>query len=136
MSTLSKRERGLALFLRTLGCLDLLAIVAVVMPGQWLEAAHRAAGLGHLPTVPIVGYLARSAPAMYVLYGATVVFISFDVVRYERLIRFMAFAALVHGAAMFAVDWAQQMPTFWRYAEGPGFAAIGAGVLWLQRRSE
>jgi hypothetical protein len=73
---------------------------------------------------------------MYVLHGAIVVFISFDVVRYERLIRFMAFAALFHGAVMLGIDVAQQMPTFWQYAEGPGFAATGAIVLWCQRRSD
>jgi hypothetical protein len=133
---LSKRERTLALVLRALGCVDLLALVAVAMPEPWLSAAHRVAGLGPLPTGPIVGYLARSASAMYVLHGAIVVFISFDVVRYERLIRFMALAALVHGATMFAIDWAQQLPTFWQVAEGPGFAATGAVVLWCQRRSD
>jgi hypothetical protein len=136
MRAVSKRQQTLALVLRALGCLDLLAILAVVMPVEWLQAGHRAAGLGTFPAAPIVGYLARSTSAMYVLHGAIVVFISFDVVRYERLIRFMAFAALFHGAVMLGIDVAQQMPTFWQYAEGPGFAATGAIVLWCQRRSD
>jgi hypothetical protein len=118
-----------------MGCLDLLAFVAIVMPAEWLDAAHRWAGLGTMPTEPIVGYLARSASAMYALHGAIVVFISFDVVRYERLIRFMAWAALVHGVVMFGIDAAQQMPLYWRIAEGPCFIATGAVVLWLQARN-
>ena len=128
-------QRALALVLRTIGGLDLLAFIAVVMPEAWLEFAHGAAGLGTLPDGPTVGYLARTASAMYVLHGAIVVFISFDVVHYRRLIRFMAFAALIHGAAMFAIDIAQQMPLYWRLAEGPVFAATGAIVLWFQRQS-
>jgi hypothetical protein len=127
-------QRTLALVLRAMGCLDLLAIIAVIMPAEWLDASHRWAGLGTMPHEPIVGYLAKSVSAMYVLHGAIVVFISFDVARYDRLIRFMALAALVHGAAMIAIDFAQQMPLYWRVAEGPGFAATGAVVLWLQSK--
>ncbi|MBI3865469.1 MAG: hypothetical protein HY290_26640 [Planctomycetia bacterium] len=118
--------------LRILGGIDLLAFAAVVVPEAWIDAVHQLVGLGALPDGPIVGYLARSASAMYVLHGAIVVFISFDVVRYERLIRFMAYAALIHGAVVFAIDVAQQMPVFWRYGEGPCFAATGTVVLWLQ----
>lgn len=133
---MTKRHRKLALVLRAIGCLDLLALVAVAMPDHWLETAHRLAGLGTLPAGPIVGYLARSASAMYVLHGAIVVFISFDVVRYERLIRFMALAALVHGAVILGIDLAQPMPILWRYGEGPAFAATGLVVLWLQGRPD
>lgn len=120
--------------LRATGGLDLLAIVAVMMPLEWMDAAHRWASLGTIPREPIVGYLARSASAMYALHGAIVVFISFDVVRYERLIRFMAWAALVHGVVMFGIDAAQQMPLYWRYGEGPAFTLMGAVVLWLVGR--
>jgi hypothetical protein len=126
-------ERTLALVLRMFGGLDLLAFVAVAMPEAWLALAHRMAGLGTLPDAPIVGYLSRTASAMYVLHGATVVFISFDVVHYRRLIRFLAFAALFHGAVMLAIDVWQNMPLYWRLAEGPLFAATGVVVLWCQR---
>ena len=125
-------DRKLALVLRVLGCLDLLAILAVVMPHHWMELAHSWSGLGTMPREPIVGYLARSASALYVLHGAMIVFISFDVARYERLIRFLALAALVHGAVILGIDVAECMPPPWRFGEGPAFAATGAIVLWLQ----
>jgi hypothetical protein len=125
-------NRNLALVLRALGCFDILAIVAVVMPQPWIEVGHIWSGLGAMPREPIVWYLVRSASALYALHGAIVVFISFDVAHYERLIRFMALAALVHGAVILGIDLAEQMPPLWRYGEGPAFAATGAIVLWLQ----
>ena len=125
-------DRNLALFLRAVGCLDFLALLAVVMPQHWMELAHRWSGLGAIPREPIVGYLARSASALYALHGAMIVFISFDVARYERLIRFLAVAALVHGAVILGIDVAERMPPLWRFGEGPAFAAAGAIVLWLQ----
>lgn len=131
---IAKAERHLARVLRALGFLDLLALVAVVMPRHWLDAAHLWVGLGHLPRDPIVGYLARTASALYALHGGMVVFISYDVMRYERLIRFMALAALVHGAVIVGIDLAEGMPAPWRFGEGPAFAATGILVLWMQHR--
>jgi hypothetical protein len=125
--------RRVAFVLRGLGLVDLLALIAVLAPERWMEFAHHWAGLGALPREPIVGYLARSSSAMYVLHGAIVVFISFDVRYYERLIRFMAWAAVLHGVIILGIDVAQQMPRLWRFGEGPGFAATGLVVLALQR---
>jgi len=129
----TEASRRLALVLRGLGLLDLVALVVVVAPEHWIDIAHHWAGLGALPREPIVGYLARSASALYALHGAMVVFISFDVSHYERLIRFMAWAALVHGAVILGIDLTQHLPVFWRYVEGPSFAATGLVVLSLQR---
>jgi hypothetical protein len=132
----SNSERHLALFLRAVGCLDFLALGAVFMPQHWMDVAHRFLGLGPIPQAPIVGYLARSASALYALHGAMILFVSFDVARYERLIRFLAIAALVHGAVILGIDLGESLPPLWRYGEGPAFAAAGIVVLWLQARRE
>jgi hypothetical protein len=127
------RRRYLVLALRLFGIIDLIALIAVVMPEHWLEQGHSWAGLGRLPEGPIVGYLARSASALYALLGAVMVFISFDVARYWRLITFLAVAALVHGMVIAGIDIATGMPRLWTLLEGPRFAAIGVIVLILQR---
>jgi hypothetical protein len=57
------------------------------------------------------------------------------VARCARLIRFMAYAALVHGMVLFGIDVAEGMPPHWTYFEGPLFATSGGVVLWLMRGS-
>ena len=53
-------------------------------------AAHASLGLGPMPQGPLVGYLIRSASALYALHGALALFLSFDVRRYWRVITFLA----------------------------------------------
>ena len=79
-----------------------------------------------------LGYLSRSASFLYALHGAMVLFISFDLLRYWRLVTFLATAALVHGAVMLGIDLAEGMPAWWTVVEGPAFAATGGVVLLLQ----
>lgn len=129
-----EQRRGLVMVLRCIGCLDMSALVVVVMPREWMNLAAVAVGLDALPPDPIVGYLARSASAMYALHGITVVYVSFDVFRYWRLIRFLAIVALFHGVVMLGIDIAEGMPCWWQCLEGPAFAATGAVVLRCQRR--
>jgi len=128
------RHRRVAVALRALGTIDLLALAAALSPRPWIILAHEWCGLGPLPDGPVVGYLYRSASVMYALHGATLLFVAGDVVRYWRLIRFLAVLAVVHGAILFGIDTMEEMPGWWRWVEGPGFAATGAIVLWLQRR--
>src|SRR5262249_25937500 len=106
------------------------------MPPHWMDVGHKWLGLGPIPQEPIVGYLARSASALYALHGAMVLFMSFDVERYAPLIRFMGLAALVHGAVILGIDFFEGLPALWRYGEGPAFAAARVAVLWLQRKRQ
>ena len=133
---MGKNQTGLVVVLRILGVVDLLALLAVFLPLEWMARTHFRLGLGELPREPIVGYLTRSASALYALHGAMILFISFDTRRYDRLITFLAAAALVHGAVMLGIDLAVGMPAFWTLCEGPAFAATGALVLVIQRREK
>jgi len=119
--------------LRLLGGLDVLAFLAVLMPLEWLAKVHAWLGLGELPREPIVGYLTRSASALYALHGAMILFLSFDTRRYAALITFLAVAALIHGTVMLGIDLAVGMPRWWTLFEGPAFAATGAIVLVIQK---
>lgn len=129
------RAKLLALLLRAFGVFDLLALVAVAMPMASIAAAHERLGLGSLPIEPIVLYLARSASAVYALHGATILYVSFDVLRYDRLIRFLSLAAIFHGSLIVAIDLASGMPLWWTIVEGPCFAATGIAVLIVRGRS-
>lgn len=127
--------RALVLLLRSLGGLDLCALIAVAMPAAWIDAVHVALGLGPFPDSPVAWYLARSASALYSLHGALVLYVSYDVGKYWNLIRFLALATIVHGAVILALDLQLPLPLLWKYGEGPCFAATGAAVLFLQRRT-
>jgi hypothetical protein len=127
------RHRHVALALRLLGALDLLALVAALAPRSWIVVVHDWCGFGALPEGQVVGYLYRSASAMYAFHGALLIYVATDVVRYWRLIRFLALLAIVHGTMLVAIDALERMPGWWRWVEGPGFAATGLLLLWLQR---
>jgi hypothetical protein len=131
----SQRYRAARLALMGLGILDSLAFLAVIAPTSTIASIHKLCGLGELPEGPIVGYLARSGSLLYALHGAIILFISFDPGRYLPLIRFMGWAAVLHGMGMFAIDYAEGMPLWWRLFEGPGFSATGAIVLLALPRS-
>lgn len=124
--------KPLAILIRFLGAIDLLAVTAVVMPRAWIEVAHASCGLGPLPDGPTIGYLARSASALYALHGVLVLYMSLDVPRYWDMIRVFASLAVFHGFIMFGIDLAEGMPTWWTAVEGPSFAATGAIVLVIQ----
>ena len=129
------KNLGLIWGLRVLGVIDMLALIAVVMPLDWMSRINDLCGLAPLPNSHIVGYLARTTSALYALHGALVLFISCDVNRYRPLITFLAIAAVVHGGILLAIDLASGMPFFWTLVEGPSFVATGVIIWWLQRRT-
>jgi hypothetical protein len=128
---MARSERALAGVLRLFGVVDLLALCAVFLPRRWMEVGHAWTGLGSMPDGPLIGYLARSTSALYALHGATVLFVSFDVVRYRRLITFLAAVALVHGLIFLGIDLAEGMPAWWTLLEGPAITGTGIVVLTL-----
>jgi len=122
--------------LRAIGCLDLMALLAVVAPRPVIAMLHQQAGLGPLPEGPIVGYLARTASAMYALHGVLALVVSFDLERYRPLVRWMSSIAILHGAIVLMVDLREGMPFWWTLLEGPSFALTGCAVLALLDRAE
>jgi hypothetical protein len=127
--------RRLAWLLRGLGAFDSCAAVAVVAPRAWLADAHAWLGLGALPDTPVVNYLMRSASALYALFGVIMVLLSFDVRRYWRLIGFLNWAALVHGAVIVWIGIAAGLPAWWPALEGIGYFAPAAAMLALYYRT-
>src|SRR6188768_960788 len=109
----SSDNRGLIWALRILGVVDLLALIAVVMPLGWMSSINDLCGLAPLPDSRIVGYLARTTSALYALHGAMVLFIAGDVIRYRPLITFLAVAAVVHGGILLGIDLTTRMPLMW-----------------------
>jgi hypothetical protein len=97
-------DRSLAVLLRLVGGICLLALVSLWMPRSWMDAGHRWLGWGEFPAAPIAEYLARSVSALTAFYGGL---LSFDVCRYAQLVRYQAMAIMALSACgVFVGSWA------------------------------
>lgn len=128
------RNRFLTLFLRVVGTVAGTAAFCAVMPLTWMDAVHRAFGMGALPPQPIVAYLARSASALYALLGGLFWMLSCDVVRYRPVIRWLGRAAIVLGLLLLWIDSTAGLPRLWQLAEGPANILLGAIILIAARQ--
>jgi hypothetical protein len=131
---MEKSRVGLLWVLRLFGCVGLLALVPAVMPYGWMDALHRAAGLGPLPDAPIVRYLTRTSSALYAFIGLVTLLASLDLARYAALIRLLGAACLLFGPFVFVVDTVAAMPPAWRLVEGPWVTLYGVVILTLASR--
>lgn len=100
LSNMTKQERLFKLFLRIIGTVALLALVAVVMPYSWMNATHQWLGMGQLPSEPIVGYLARSTSTFYAFLGGLMWLVSFDLHRHRIVLYYLGVVIVIFGAAL------------------------------------
>jgi hypothetical protein len=124
-----KHEDVFALFLRLVGTGALAAVVAVIMPFSWMNAVHQWLGMGPLAYQSIVAYLARSTSAFYAIFGGLLWVVSFDLRRHRVVLQYLGLAMVGLGIALGVIDFAEGMPRFWRWLEGPLNIVIGLIVL-------
>lgn len=128
------RERLLVVLLRVSGSGLMLAFLAMLLPVDWMAAAHPRLGLGPFPRTPIVDYLTRSVAALYGFHGVFVWIVSFDPERYRVFVRFVAVMDIVFGAMIIAIDLHAGMPAVWTALEGPSVMAMGVAIAALAPR--
>jgi len=124
----ASRLRLLTLLLRVSGAGLMMAFAAVLLPVDWMEAAHPWLGLGPFPRTPIVDYLARSIAALYGFHGVFVWLVARDPVRYRTFVWFAAVMNIVFGAMMLAIDLHAGMPAIWTAIEGPAIVTMGVAI--------
>jgi hypothetical protein len=110
------------------------AFLAVLMPEDWMAAAHVGLGLGPFPASPLVDYLTRSVSMLYGIHGILVILISTDVRRFAPVIVFCGTTGIVFGIVMIAIDVGAGLPLSWTLSEGPSILVVGALILWLMKR--
>ena len=125
--------RILSALLRFGGTVVVLAFPTMLLPGDWMAAAHRWLGLGELPRTPIVEYLARSTSALYGFHGVLLLIVARDPQRYRPIVCYIATMNVLFGAMLLAIDLHAGMPALWTLVEGPGIAALGVILAWLLR---
>src|SRR4051794_162037 len=97
-------RRALTIVLAVEGAVLLLALPAAFLPTDWMDAVHRAMGLGELPRAPLVEYLTRSVSALYASCGLAILFLLTDLPRYLPLVRLIAWLHVVVGAGLAVLD--------------------------------
>lgn len=133
MQDRNRAEWTIVIIMRVLGVGAMLAIPAIFLPYSWMNAIHRYLGLGELPNVPIVLYLARSLSAFYAVVGAIALFMSRDIRTNRAFVPLWGLLILAMGFVMLGIDITAGMPTIWTISEGPPTVLCGAVVLWLCR---
>ncbi len=133
VATLSP-SRALRILLVLLGCSLSAAVIGMVLPFGWMDRFHRLAGLGELPRAPIVGYLARSASALYAMLGAVYLFAARDPLRYRSLVVLLGWLLLGFGVAVSAIEIHAGLPWWWIVGEGVATIGTGAVILILAAR--
>jgi len=127
---MSEQERLYQAFLRALAVVfGFPAFLCVFLPYSWMNAVHQGLGLGELPQDPIVGYLARSASALYAFLLALLWVLSYDLRRHRFVLCCLGAGSMVFGLVVLGIDVYEGMPLAWRLGEGPITIALGA-ALW------
>lgn len=111
-------ENILKLILRLSGALLVLAFIAVFLPYEIMNVLHNQMGLGKLPQIPIVDYLARSVSLFYGIHGVFVIYISFNIRHYVKFLKLLCILGFIFGVTIFFIDLNAQMPAYWSYSEG------------------
>ncbi len=130
---MSLKEKILVLLLRLTGLIMISAVIFVFCSLGRMDSIHRILGLGPLPNGPIVEYLARTESALYAYIGALLFFISFDLRRYQLLLRFLAWTAVPFSIGIILLDIKLGMPSFWIATEGPFTLLLCVILLFLTK---
>jgi hypothetical protein len=127
-------RRWLVFVLRFGASVMALALLAVVMPTEWMRLSNAGLGLEAFPDLPLFQYLTRSLALLYAVHGGLLWLASTDVVGLRPLVRYMGGSAIFFGAVVLGIDLAAGMPWYWTALESGGVTANGVVVLWLDRR--
>jgi hypothetical protein len=121
------------LLIRISAAVMMVAAIAVYMPRAWMSAANDALRLAAMPTQPIFEYLARSASALYAIYGLLFWIMASDVRRYRPVLAAGAWSGVVFAVTIFCIDVHIGMPWRWTVCEGPMVMGLSVGLLALLR---
>lgn len=117
---MNKSQIRIRILLRVLGTMCVFAIIPLLMPFRWIDAAHQWIGLGPFPTAPIAIYLARSVSSLCTFYGGLLLVLSRDVERYVPIISYQAVAIMLLSAYGIIAGIRAGLPPFWVIADAVG----------------
>jgi hypothetical protein len=111
-----------------------LALIAVLMPFETMAAIHGRLGLGGLPDLPLVDYLARSLSLFYAVLAPLYFLVAARLRELRAIAVYLGWLHVTLGVAAFAIDLHAGLPAFWTWSEGPQTLVVGVLILALLRR--
>ena len=131
---MSTSEHALRWVVWILGAVLLTALPTAFLPQAWMDSIHRWLGLGELPSIPIIGYMARSLSLFYAMNGALLLFLAVDVRRNSRTLRFLGAIWALFGVGITWIDAVVGLPLYWVLTEGPPTIGVSLLILVLASR--
>jgi hypothetical protein len=135
-TTMNSTVSRIRLLLRILGVICVLAVIPLIIPVRWLDAAHRWMGLGPFPAAPIAEYLARSVCALCTFYGGLLLVLARDVERFAPVIRYQALAIMLFSAFGIFAGVRAGVPAIWVIADAIGCWVFLLPIYLLSRKVE
>ena len=133
---MNRKRTALIWLLRIMGAMAATALLAMLLPVEWMATTHAWLGLGEFPRDGIVSYLARSLSMFYGLIGLLILLLSTDVERFRPIIRYAGWGSIVAGVCLLGIGLEAELPRWWSWHEGPSSTAFGIAVLWLLKGVE
>lgn len=129
----SGRPQIQRIVLRLASLASLLALPAVVLPRLAAEKVSWVMGFGQPPMTPLMLYMMAGGAAVYLGQAALLWTISNDVVRYQPLVRLVAWIYLICVPAFFWIDTQAGLPKWWTAMDCLGSLAAGGVLIWACR---
>lgn len=131
----SANEKALSTLLFIQAGILACALPAVVTPTDWMDAVHKALGMGPLPRAPLVEYLTRSLSLLYAAWAPFFVLMALETKRYLPMVRLMGWLLLTGPAVLLPLDLWAGLPVSWVMSEVLSLLVQGAATLWLESRA-
>jgi hypothetical protein len=108
----------------------LVALPAVLLPRLALEKVSWAMGFGQPPMTPVALYMMAGGAAVYLAQAVLMWVISADVVRYQPLVRLIAWILVTCGPLFFWIDSQAGLPWWWVTMDSAGSLTAGLVLSW------
>jgi len=123
----------LAVALRVIGAVTMVAFAAAVMPQTWIIGFAQWLGFDPFPDAPLTHYLARNLSLIYGFVGALVWWIGSRLDQYRSLVSPLAWAVVAFGVGRAVVDTQAGMPLWWTAGESISSIVGGLTIVWFDR---
>lgn len=118
------------LVLRIIALSSLLALPGVLVPRLMAEKVSWIMGFGQPPMTPLMLYMMAGGAAVFVGQAVLLWALSTDVVRYQPLVRLMAWCYIAIGPLFLWIDTQAGLPTWWMLMDSVGSFTAGAVLAW------